>query len=329
MRLNPWLNEVNHEREMELLGYFGHADDTQNTVFCLFTPDTPGLAPDSFPKQDSNWFGTRPGKRYNFLPSIVNLSMPDATRLVTERRIAESDGSTPDPKLIERIIWEYRNVLDGDGIAMVMNELAAKYPAKPGSEGGVPHLPVMADLKQAINVAAADTRGAIALVQPDGGDQALEERLARLAFEDGIAGRTYIARLTQEDWAQAQEVGLVKGASLEAGVFFIAPHEFGLEGEVWEEIPASAPEEKLRTDLVAVLDRFRTEWRKLDRKSHVKEGTLCKITWSEYDPDFGDVVRIEGKSKKLGLKTRGEGTAAPAACETPEPAAPAPTGNAN
>jgi hypothetical protein len=320
---------------MALLGYFGHADDTQNTVFCLFTPDTPGLNPYSFPYEDSVYFGTRPGKRYNFLPAIVDLTEEKAIEMVRLRRIAETDGREPDPEIVKRIVWEYQNATDGDGVAKVMNDLADQYPIKKSAKAGVPNLPVMADLTQALNVAAADVRATLVLVHPEPRDEALEASLSRLAFEEGIAGRTYIARLTADEWASAKDQGKIKGGSLEAGVMFVAPNTFGLEGEVWAEIPCGTAEGELRTELVAVLERFRTEWRKLDRKSHVKEGLANNISWSEYDPEFGGVVRIEGKSKKLGGKKRGSVPAAapavaPAAgaepCDTPPLVAPTPPG---
>lgn len=307
VRLNAWLNEENHKRLLTLSGgYFGGANDTQNTVFCLFDPDAPGLTADSFPSESSVFFGTRPGKRNCFLfPSAEGQwSEERILKEVTELRRIHTGGKDMNPEAIKRIAWEYKNVYDGAGLARVMTELATANPRVAGSEAATPVLPVMANLMQALNVAASDTCAVIVLVQPPERDEGLEQRLARLAFEDGIAGRTYIARLTGPEWAQAHESGQIRGGSLSAGVFFVAPDPYGLDGEVWAEIAPDATAENLRTELTSVLDRFRQDWRKLDRMTHLERGAERDISWSEYDPEVGAVVRIEGSSKKLGLGSK-------------------------
>ena len=221
---------------------------------------------------------------------------------VTELRRIHTRGEDMDPEAIKRIAWEYKNVYDGPGLAKVMADLAAAHPLVEGCEAAAPVLPVMADFRQALNVAASDPSGVIVLVHPAERDEALEQRLARLAYEEGIAGRAYIARLTVPEWAQAHEKGQVSGGSLDAGVYFVAPDPYGLNGEVWAEIAhADATEDRLRTELAAVLDRFLKAYEKLDRASHLQAGVANDISWSEYDPDFGgEIVRIGPGSKKLG-----------------------------
>lgn len=302
VRLNSWLNPENHERLKTLFnGYIGHVDNTQNTVFCLFEPHAPGLKADSFPTEDSVFYGTRPGKRGSFcLPSAAKMTKEEIYKAVALQRRTETRGEDMDPEKIKRIVWEYENVYDAAGLAKVMTDLAAKHPRVEGSEAGTPILPVMADLRQALNVAAADPSGVIVVVHPSERDVAIEQRLARLAFEDGIAGRTYIVRLTVPEWGLANKIGQVSGGSPAAGVYFVAPDPYGLEGEVWAEIALDATEDRLRTELVAVLDRFLQTYKKLDRLSHLTAGVENNISWSEYDPDFKAVVRIGPGSKKLG-----------------------------
>jgi hypothetical protein len=287
-------------------GYFGHGDDTQNTVFCLFEPRAPGLAADSFPNEDSVYFGTRPGKRNCFMfPTVAEfrrmaLTEAQILREVKELRRIHTRGEDMDPEKIKRIAWEYKNVYDGPTLANLMTELAAKHPRVQGSEAGTPTLPVMANLTQALNVAASDPCAVLAVVHPAERDLALEQKLARLVFEQGIAGRAYVARLTEPEWAQAREIGQIRGGSPAPGVYFVAPSPYGLDGEVWTEIAPDATEQALRTELVASLDRFLHTYKKLDRASHLEAGVAKDISWSEYDPDFGGIVRIGPGSKKLG-----------------------------
>lgn len=302
VRLNSWLNEENHKRLKTLTGgYFGHVDNTQNTVYCMFEPYAPGLTVDSFPTEDSVFFGTRPGKRGSFvLPSAADFTRQQLFNAVTKMRRTDTGGTDMDPERIKRIVWEYENVYDATTMAKLMDDLVARFPLKEGAAEGTPVLPVMANLTQALNVAASDSYATLVVVHPSERDQAMEQRVARLAFEDGIAGRTYIARLTVPEWVEAHETGQISGGSLTPGVYFVAPDSFGLDGEVWAEIPQDATQDRMRTELVAVLDRFLHNWQKLDRASHCQAGSDKNISWTEFDPDMGGIVRIGPGSKKLG-----------------------------
>lgn len=304
MRLNPWLNAENHERELNLLGYFGHKGNTQNTVLCLFEPDAPGLQADSFPTHEAVYFGTRPGRRYVFL----DMGKDALTANVKKWHGEQTGGAELGSDLLERMVHEYQVARDGDGLARVMQELAARHPGQPEAADSVPHLPVMPDLMQALNIAAADTRGVIVAVHPPGGDQVMEQRLARLVFEQGIAGRTHVARLTAAEWAAARESGQITGGTLAAGVVFVAPDPFGLDGEVWAEVGPEAGLARMRKQLRAAVERFRREWRKPDRKTHLRLGAEGQVVWSEYDPDRGCVapIPIEGPEPEPEPESPGE-----------------------
>ena len=285
---------------MALVGrHFADADNTQNTVLCLFAPDAPGIAVGEFPGTDSVHFGTRPGRRRLVLPDLALQPESRAVRLVSELYLQET-GTEIEPDLLARMVWEYRNVVDGHGLAAVMVELAGRHPPKPGAAKGAPRLPVFADLMQALNVAAADTRAVVVLVPPAGDGGALEDALARVLFEEGVAGRAHAVRLTPAEWEAARASGQVAGGEQAEGVFVVAPDPFGLEGEVWREVAADADRGALRDGLVAGLDDFRARWSKLDRKSHVAVGLEQGITWTEYDPDACAVLPIGEGSKKLG-----------------------------
>ena len=279
----------------------GTADNTQNTVFCLFEPGAEGLAADDFPSEDSVFFGSRPGRRRPFIPTMANLSEEEARKIIRGYRMAEV-GHEPDPEIVARIAWEYQNVIDGHGLAKVMNELKGRFETKPGHEADLPTLPLFPDLGQTINMAACDSRGVLALIVPEEGHQELEDQLARLAFTEGVAGRTHICRLTTEEWAAVRESGLVSGGTDDIGLRVISPDPYGLEGEVFAELPIVEDLEQAKSDLIAQLDEFRNVWRKSDRTTHLREGSKNGITWSEYDPDVDAIVTISPTSgaKKLG-----------------------------
>ena len=292
VRMNPWYSEQNHNRELKLLGSFGQKGNTQNTVFCLFAPDAPGLKADEFPDERSVYFGTRPGRRRMFLEGLDGYTEPELEALLLQLRELDTEVDASDAEMLRKNKEEYLRVQDGNGIAEVMRELIAKYPAKPGTENEIPLLPVMPDLSQALNIASADSRGVLAVIHPAEGGEAMEQQLAPLIFEEGIAGRLHVVRLSQEEWAEARKIRHVIGGSDGPGLVFLAPDPFGLEGEVWYEIAADASAKEWRTEIHAALQKFQGEWRKLDRKAHLRQGAIDGITWTEFDPDIGKVAPI-------------------------------------
>ena len=304
---------------MQLLGHFGGANNTQNTVLALFEPGAKGISKDSFPSEESMYFGIRPGRRRVFIPDMATISTEEATELVRAWRMAETGDPDPDPTIIERMVWEYQNVTDGEGLAKLMHDLAAKHPLKDGWDESPPVMPVFPDITQALNIAACDTRGVIVSVLPtDAADDGMEQRLRRLLFEEGIAGRTHMAAVTPEEWAQARAAEQVKGGELAAGVFFVAPDPHGLFGTVWGEVGHDASLEDMRGELTKVLERFRAEWRKEDRATHMLRALEQGLTWSEYDPDAGGIVKIGEGSKKLGEPVGTKPAAAPEKKDAPE-----------
>lgn len=287
---------------MSLLGHFGDANNTQNTVLCLFEPGAEGLSADSFPTEESIFFGTRPGRRRVFLPDMATVPVDQARAMITDWRRDETGEEHPDPKLINRMVWEYRNVTDGYGLAAVMNALAEKHPGHPGADESERELPLMPDLMQAVNMASADSRGVLALVVPEDGDRQLEQQLAQLAFTEGIAGRTHVVRLTVTEWNDLRSSGAVTGGTDGVGFRVISPDPFGLEADVYAELSPATDLKSLGAHLVAELDAFREVWRKSDRTTHMRLASEQGLTWSEYDPDVDAIVAItpDTGAKKLG-----------------------------
>ena len=243
------------------------------------------------------------GRRRIFVPKFTELSKEEAAAYLTKWRSDELGTDELDPEIIDRMVWEYQNVTDGKSLAVVMDELAARYPAREGSDAVPAALPVLPDLGQTLNMASADSRGVIVIVHPDNGaDEDLEQRLSGLLFEEGIAGRSHAARLTASEWARAKEIAQVRGGELETGVFFVVPDAFGLDGDITAEFDGAMETAELRTGLVAALDEFRSTWTKNDRKAHLKAGAEGGFTWTEYDPDVDGLVTIGAGSKKLGAE---------------------------
>ncbi len=298
--MNPWYDELNHKRECTILSTFGTVDDKQNTVFCLFEPTAPGLTADSFPNEESTYFGTRPGRRRIFLDGVNNTPIGEFRAFMREVRKDDTKKELTeyDLKMVEKNVAEFRDVTDAAGLARVMNDLAAKWPAKPGSEQELPVLPVMPDVMQSINMGSADSVAVVVLVSDPEHAAELDGKVHALVFEEGLIGRFYVTRATPEQWAKEKQEGRVQGGSMTSGIAFLAPDPYGLESDVWAEISASATEDQVRSELVSALERFSSEWKKQDRHTHLAEGAQKQICWSEFDPTIGRVAKIEPRKPK-------------------------------
>lgn len=290
VRLNIWLNEANFARLHTLVGdKFAGLELTGNTAFCLFESDAPGLSADSFPSEPSVFFGSRVGCLY---PVCISTRRDPEdgeddeyrAEFIKERRRTDLGEEHMDPELLERIMWERKNGADGPGLAKIMRGLAMRFPASQVSKETLPALPLIPTLRQAINFAAADSRAVIAVVVPEGDDDALSEHLASLLFEQGIAGRVHAVRMSNSEWADAKSSGLVSGGKRTSGLVFIEPEPFGRNGRVAWEASGTSDESQLRSGITRALEQFLKTWRKLDYISHLKKGVADDITWREWDP---------------------------------------------
>ena len=297
MRLNIWLDETNFLRMQSILGdILSGKLNTANTVFCLFAPDAPGISKDSFPTEASVHYGSRTGTIY---PHCIThgadrKQRPDRywARFFQKRRLEDLGETESDPALIQRMIWEGKNANDGPGLARVMRDLVAAHPLKDGASESVPVLPVMPDLAQTINLCAADSRAVVALVLPKEGKDTMTAPLTRLLFEEGIAGRVHMVRMTEAEWAAAKASQTVRGSELASGVMFLHPNAFGRHAETQVEVPTTVDEAQLRRELSAALQHFHGTWRKGDRKAHLRQGVVEEAFWREWDPITGTFIDI-------------------------------------
>lgn len=295
--MNIWLNEQNYKREHTLVGgRYSGVDNTQNTVFCLFEPHAEGMTADSFPNENSIYYGTRAGRRYPISAVTPPTGERTQTReqrvsFIKKRRKADLGEDTP-THILERILWEYENGRDGPGLAKVMNDLAANYPTKETAKDSLPVLPLLPNITQAINMGATDSRAVLAIVASAEALPSIEKNLQQLLFEKGIIGRMHATLATPAEWAEAKASGKVTGSDLEAGLMFLRPESFGQHAEVQTEIPAAASLEITRAALVDSLKVFRETWSKLDREQLLNKGIADGIKWREWHPEAKRIIEL-------------------------------------
>jgi hypothetical protein len=290
VRLNIWLDEINFMRLHALIGNkFSGKELTANTAFCLFEPNAEGLTAQSFPGEASVFFGSRVGCLY---PNCISTTMDPANgddrkyrvSFIQKRRLADLGEGKVSSTLLERIIWERENGADGPGLAKIMRNLSARFPTSKSSTSGAAHLPLMPNLRQALNFGATDCRAVVALVVPEAGNEAMSKHLSRLLFEQGIAGRVHLVRMSASEWAEAKAASIITGGEHPSGIMFVHPTPFGRSGQVHGETQPEASEQQVRQGLIHGLESFMKMWRKPDYFSHLKEGFARSITWREWDP---------------------------------------------
>src|SRR5689334_10091271 len=117
---------------------------------------------------------------------------------------------------------------DAERMAEAMNRLAREYPGKEPADRAPPGLPLVTNLRLAIDVAACDNQPLVVLFAPDdAARRSLEEKVRSLAWHEQFVGRfVYVAV------ADAAELDRVEGARAEAGLLVVQPDRFGLKGKV-------------------------------------------------------------------------------------------------
>jgi len=173
-------------------------------------------------------------------------------------------------------------------LAAAMNDVAEDNPGK----ADLAALPLVANLKLAINVAACDNLPLVVLSAPTAETrEALEAAAAKLAWRPGVVGK-YI-------WASCDEAELKGVAGAKPGLTVVQPARYGTSGKALAHAPADAGDAKL----LAALDAGRKAHAPDvgDSWLHIREGHREGIFWEPplpvTDPMEKD-ARQRGKGKK-------------------------------
>ncbi|MEK7468013.1 MAG: hypothetical protein AAB074_11410 [Planctomycetota bacterium] len=165
---------------------------------------------------------------------------------------------------------------DAAQLADAMNQVAAKYEAR---KDGKWELPVMKNLRLAIDVAACDGLAVVVTLAADKqGAAALEATLAPVAWKEPVAGKFIYATVTEP-----KELDVLKGVTKKSGFLVIAPDTYGLAGKVLLEIdPKSAPK-----DLEVSLQKGASLHKPVEKDpaAHIREGRRLGIDWKTEIPD--------------------------------------------
>jgi hypothetical protein len=162
---------------------------------------------------------------------------------------------------------------DAERMAEAMNRLAREYPGKEPAGGTLSELPLVTNLRLAIDVAACDNQPLVVLFDPDGATRrSLEERVRSLAWDEEFVGRfAYVAV------SDAGELSRVEGARAEAGLLVVQPDRFGLKGKVLRQAGAGESRAAVATCLRKGAELFRP--REESFGEHVRAGHEQGVFW--------------------------------------------------
>jgi hypothetical protein len=183
------------------------------------------------------------------------------------------DGATR----LSRVGRTPKMVYGGDGAAEIaamaeaLRRAAAAHPGTDAPRG----LPVIEDLRRALNVAACDGQPLVVL---RGGDGATEATLARLAWSDAYVGRCVYVRAAAD-----APLAHVTGAAEGPGVLVVQPGAYGLDGAVVAQRALPADQAALTATLREGCARFRAAPK--DERRHIAEGRRQGVDWKPVIPD--------------------------------------------
>ncbi|MDF1702703.1 MAG: thioredoxin family protein [Planctomycetota bacterium] len=163
-------------------------------------------------------------------------------------------------------------------MAADMEKIAKKYPGKKDALKAAP-LPLVEDVRRAVNVSACDNQPLVVVLGRDEKQQQeLETRLAPLAWADTNVGAfLYVSTTSSKDLAALAKT---KAAP---GYLVVQPDAYGQKGQGIVQLPAAATAKTIQ----AALDKARKQFKPLDKahhRDHVRKGKRDGVNWETEIP---------------------------------------------
>lgn len=168
-------------------------------------------------------------------------------------------------------------------MAQTMEAIALAYPGKDKPVGRVP-LPYLADIKLALNVAAADRLPLVAVFGNAAQRKQMEQQLEPMAWADEFLGRALYVPVTQ-----LEEFKAITGLKTQAGYVVIQPDIFGLKGKVILEISLLSTAAQLKQALSKAVGRHQPST--LTYEQHRSQGAAAGQRWESKTPNTDGIGR--------------------------------------
>ena len=162
---------------------------------------------------------------------------------------------------------------DAADLAATMQRVAKPFEARDDGKGA---LPLVANLRLGVNVAACDNQPLVVVFGDDKTRKALETKVAVLAWSKEWRGRFVYAS------ARAKELTMIEGVEGDSGVVVVAPEKFGRTGKVIGGAKADASSEALAKAFAEAVKKWRPEEKTFS--NHVREGQKLGVFWETKTP---------------------------------------------
>jgi hypothetical protein len=161
-----------------------------------------------------------------------------------------------------------RQYADANALAEDLTRLAKPFAAKVQPSA----LPSVANVRLAIDIAAADNLPLVILVGEGATREALLDKVAPLAWGKDFVGRfTYVLADSDKDLVR------VTGAKPKAGLIVVEPDQFGLAGKVLAQAGTEATPDELRAALRKGIATFARK--PVADRSHIRQGREANVFW--------------------------------------------------
>ena len=170
-------------------------------------------------------------------------------------------------------------------MAQTMEAIALAYPGKDKPVGRVP-LPYLADIKLALNIAAADRLPLVAVFGNAAQRKQMEQQLEPMAWADEFLGRALYVPVTQ-----LGEFKAITGLKTQAGYVVIQPDIFGLKGKVIQEISLLTTAAQLKQSLYKAVGRHQPST--LTYEQHRSQGAAAGQRWQSKTPNTDGIGRSQ------------------------------------
>ena len=162
-----------------------------------------------------------------------------------------------------------------DSMVRTMRRISDQYESR-GKAGD--ELPVLSDVRLALNVAACDNQPLVVLHSSNKDElAALEARMNKLAWSNDFIGQfLYVTS------SSSKELAKIAGVKSDSGIIVVEPGTFGVDGEVLAHLKPDADEQSLKEALsLSVVLHERVD---KESSSHIRLGTRLGVRWQTLLP---------------------------------------------
>lgn len=184
----------------------------------------------------------------------------------------------------------------GRGATSRMQTVSALYP--PIADVTLALVPDFHSLRQALNVASADQRVLVVIHGAEEVTQPLHETLKVVANDKRIIGRFHF-----DFESKAKSLKDIKGLTSETGIALIRSGEFGLSGDVIDQLPLGADPAEIVTAFLKANEQFANTTAKKSYSEHVAKGRKQGI-YFEGNVPYGEDRDGDGKVDHSGSAGR-------------------------